>query len=193
MVDELSKEHLVIPINLRPEKEKGESTWTSVLEPIITTRFAGFPAADHIVREFFNKGSSHQEVYTRYAAFFTVLFQQLLTHFQSIDTDLAKQNVKPNTEGLPAAKFRSLMTRDQAYDAPNDYREMFYQQVCQKAVHVSNRIYTVIQCSYCTPPQLFKLELSRLNQQKDEPMTGVESTGDLDLWEMADLELQKKK
>ena len=149
MVDELSKEHLAIPINLRPEKEKGESTWTSVLEPIITTRFAGFPAADHIVREFFNKGSSQQEVYTRYAAFFSVLFQQLLIHFKTIDFHLARQAVKPNMEDTTAAKFHFLMTGNQAYDTPNDYRKMFYQDVCQKAEDVSNGIYTATRCSYC--------------------------------------------
>ena len=151
MVDELSKEYLVIPINLRPEEERGESIWTS---PIITTHFARFPAADHDVRKFFNKGTSQREVYTRYAAFFTVLFQQLYTCFQTIDSDLEKYNVNP--EDPTAVKFRFLMTRKQTYDAPNEYRKLFYQQVCQQAENVSNGIYTVIRYLYCIPCSYLK-------------------------------------
>jgi len=33
MVDELSKEYLVIPINLRPANEQGEPTWTFSVKP----------------------------------------------------------------------------------------------------------------------------------------------------------------
>ncbi len=117
----------------------------SNLEPIITIRFTGFPAADRNVREFFDRGTSQWEVYTRYAAFFTVLFQQLQISFQNIDNGLANVETTDST----ASKFRSLMTRDQTYDAPNEYKKTFYDEVCQKAEVLSNGIYTVIRCSYC--------------------------------------------
>ncbi|KAF8346723.1 hypothetical protein F5887DRAFT_1073392 [Amanita rubescens] len=140
MVDELSKEHLVIPINLRPERERG------------------FPAADHTVREFFDKDTSQWGVYTRYAAFFTALFQQLKISFENIDSELAKHNIE--TTDSTASKFRFLMTQAQTYDAPNEYRKVFYEKVCQKAE-----------------------TLWFLDQRKDEPMTGGE--GLLDVYRAA--------
>ena len=140
MVDELSKEHLVIPINLRPERERGESTSPlSNLELIVTAPSTGFPAPDRNARHFLNMGTSKWEAYTQYEAFFTALFQQLLTHLQAIGSDPANDN-KTNRKNSIAAKFRFLMTQNQTYHAPNEYREMFYQQVCRKAVNVSDGI-----------------------------------------------------
>ncbi|KAF8690300.1 hypothetical protein AX14_003014 [Amanita brunnescens Koide BX004] len=125
MVDELSKEHIVIPINLRAERANG------------------FPAADHNVRNFLDNCTSQREVYTRYAAFFTVLFQQLLIRLQTIDSDWRKYSVETNTKVSTAFRFRFLMTQNQTYGEPNEYRRTFYQQVCQKAEKVSNGIYTL--------------------------------------------------
>ena len=123
----------------------------SDLESIITTRFTGFPAADHNVRNFLDNCTSQREVYARYAAFFTVLFQQLLTRLQTIDSDWRKYSVETNTKVSTAFKFRFLMTQNQTYGEPNEYRRTFYQQVCQKAEKVSNGIYTVIRYLYCIP------------------------------------------
>jgi hypothetical protein len=108
----------------------------SNLESIISTRFTGFPAADQDVREFLNNGSSPLEVNTRYAAFFTALFQQLLVNFQEMTTQ--------ETPGSFAHRFRFHMTYNQTYGEPNEYRKTFYKLVCSKAEDVSNGIYTLI-------------------------------------------------
>jgi hypothetical protein len=115
------------------------------LESIITPLFTGFPAADYNIREFFNKGTSSKEVYTRYAAFFTALFQQLLILFKSNSLN----RDKTQTENYIAGEFRSYMTEKQTYDKQNSNRVNFYEEVCIKAENVRNGIYTVIRCSYC--------------------------------------------
>ena len=85
-------------------------------------------------------------MYTRYAAFFTALFQQLLTRFQNIDHafEKFKNNIAAKDCNSVAAKFRFLMTHNQTYTLPNYYRRMFYHQVCEQAESVSNGIYTLV-------------------------------------------------
>ncbi len=140
MIDELSKEHLVVPINLWPRHETGELTPLSNLESIIITHFTGFPGADHNVRELLNEGTEPNPVYTLYAAFFTALFQELKVQLGKL------KKKEKNTKNL-TARFYSLMTQNQNYSEPNQYRKMFYDKVCQESRRVSNGNHTVIWCS----------------------------------------------
>jgi hypothetical protein len=118
----------------------------SNVESIISTRFTGFPAADHEVRDFLKRGTSPSDVYAQYSAFFIALFQQLLARFQNIDVAFEAVNKKrKKTADMPtAAKFHFLMTYNQVYGASNEYRRKFYQDVCATAESVSNGICTLI-------------------------------------------------
>jgi hypothetical protein len=127
-LDELGKKHFVIPINLRSATSTGVHLYFTFRVKGGSHSFirAGFPPADHAVRDFLSKARTQREAYTKACAFLEALF------------DKTAQVVKTNCAGSKnlrqyAGKFRKLLTEGQKMQKHNSFRETFYGEVVHQA------------------------------------------------------------
>ncbi|KIL66156.1 hypothetical protein M378DRAFT_10426 [Amanita muscaria Koide BX008] len=115
MIDELSKKHLVLPINLRPSSDNG------------------FPAADVDVRVFLTVDESEKDdILRRCHAFLIALFTTARSYLENIDQHIAQHVGELPLEQPPqtiAQKFRLLMTAGQTFKRQGDKRRGFYRDV----------------------------------------------------------------
>ncbi|KAK2464489.1 hypothetical protein APHAL10511_003468 [Amanita phalloides] len=108
-VDELAKDHFIIPINLRG------------------ARSTGYPPADHSVRDYLTSAISKHDAFDRASAFLEALFM----HITAMLTTL---NLKNSSNYVTLAReFRSLMTEGQKITGHNLFRENFYKQIIEAA------------------------------------------------------------
>ncbi|THH20899.1 hypothetical protein EW146_g544 [Bondarzewia mesenterica] len=109
LVDELSKTHFVIPMNLR--------------KPNV----AGFPASDKLLYEFWNKYVKDQrEALLRSYAFLRALFIEAKTVVESL------YETGVDESSLPS-HFREFMTQDQTVKDQGPKRRAFYNKVVRRA------------------------------------------------------------
>jgi len=115
-IDELSKTHLVVPMNLRQESK-------------------GFPAADEAVRDWLLQANTKLEGFTRAGAFLCALFVTVLDYLRNIDERMAGIELRANEEQPDSneAKFRLLMTAGQTFSQQGQPRREFYDQVLRIA------------------------------------------------------------
>ncbi|KAM6501250.1 hypothetical protein JOM56_004264, partial [Amanita muscaria] len=115
MIDELSKKHLVLPINLRPSSDNG------------------FPAADVDVRVFLTVDETEKDnILRRCHAFLIALFTTARSYLENIDQHIAQHVGEVPLEQPPqtiAQKFRLLMTAGQTFKRQGDKRREFYRAV----------------------------------------------------------------
>ncbi|KAH8991465.1 hypothetical protein EDB86DRAFT_1606671 [Lactarius hatsudake] len=111
LLDELSKDLFVIPINLRPSSGRG------------------FPPPDSDVRNFLTSGNQpqppHQMAASRVRHF-------LLALFKNTASILAEENMG-NTKADRISNFRAFMSRDQSMNSPGQERKQFYETVVNHA------------------------------------------------------------
>ncbi|KIL63618.1 hypothetical protein M378DRAFT_24971 [Amanita muscaria Koide BX008] len=116
MIDELSKKHLVLPINLRPSSDEG------------------FPAADVDVRIFLTVGETEKDnMHRRYRAFLIALFITARRYLQNIDQHIADELPLEQSPHTIAEKFRLLMTAGQTFKRQGGKRCEFYSAVVKYA------------------------------------------------------------
>ncbi|KAF8637023.1 hypothetical protein AX17_003092 [Amanita inopinata Kibby_2008] len=116
MIDELSKEHIVIPINLRGP------------------RSTGFPPGDMNVSEYILGPSSEGQTQIRYQSFLTALFEVTATYLKEIDEHLSTVASEEECQAMPfAEKLRLLMTTGETYHTPGSLRQEFYTEVIERA------------------------------------------------------------
>ncbi|KAM6501280.1 hypothetical protein JOM56_004294, partial [Amanita muscaria] len=119
MIDELSKKHLVLPINLRSSSDEG------------------FPAADVDVRIFLTVGETEKDnMHRRYRAFLIALFITARSYLQNIDQHIADELPLEQSPHTIAEKFRLLMTAGQTFKRQGGKRCEFYRAVVKYANQV---------------------------------------------------------
>ncbi|KAM6495554.1 hypothetical protein JOM56_008260 [Amanita muscaria] len=112
MIDELSKKHLVLPINLRPSSD------------------TGFPAADEDVRTFLTVDEAQKDnAHRRSHAFLVALFTTARSYLQDIDQHITDEQRHETI----AQKFRLLMTAGQTFNHQGGKRREFYSAVVKHA------------------------------------------------------------
>ncbi|KAM6501265.1 hypothetical protein JOM56_004279 [Amanita muscaria] len=116
MIDELSKKHLVLPVNLRPSSDKG------------------FPAADVEVRDFLTVDETEKDkIYRRSHAFLIALFTITIGYLQNIDQHITDEQRRERNPQTIAEKFRLLMTAGQTFERQGGKRCGFYSDVVKYA------------------------------------------------------------
>ena len=91
---------------------------------------AGYPPADHGVRDYLTSPSSKDVAYDRASAFLEALF----THTENTLYKLFGLDSGDSPEYMNYAReFRSRMTEGQKMTRHNSFREEFYKQVVEKA------------------------------------------------------------
>jgi hypothetical protein len=89
--------------------------------------FAGFPPADHAVRNFLTKKCSQAESYKRCYSFLAALFQH-------VERTLEGPLFDPHLDVSEVAEeFRKLMTLGQTMKEHNEFRREFYDKVVRIA------------------------------------------------------------
>ena len=138
-VDEFSKQHLVVPLNLRQNPD-GISELTLSLFKLLTSAL-GFPPPDGDARDWLLLSKTKVEAFNRSCAFLCATFIILLRYLQEIDAELAFIDVSSvaAVDSL-AAKFRLLMTMNQTFSRQGPTRRRFYTDVLQLANKVSSII-----------------------------------------------------
>jgi hypothetical protein len=135
-IDELSKKHLVVPLNLR-EDSKGEFCKNCAVLQYLTVAL-GFPPPDENVRNWLLGGKTKMEAFTRAGAFLCALFDILLRYLQQIDAKIA--DISPLSNGGPPksleAKLRLVMTAGQTFSRQGRPRRQFYEEVLDLADEV---------------------------------------------------------
>jgi hypothetical protein len=139
MIDELSKAHFVIPLNLR-EGISGHSFFLLGCLPS-DRRFSGYPAPDSEVRDWLNKTTS-ADGDSLLTAFLTALFEKTREAIENLnDPDWFEKQIlngpdlpegEAAADALPA-KFRLFMTAGQQFWRQGDLRVNFYQGVLRRA------------------------------------------------------------
>ncbi|KAM6504148.1 hypothetical protein JOM56_001091 [Amanita muscaria] len=115
MVDELSKEQFVIPINLR-----------------ITG--TGFPPGDHVVSKFLvHDPFTPDDASHRAQAFLISLFETTAKTVPNLDRMLRGKSVDADRPTSNAQKFRLFMSHGQTYSQTGKLRRNFYHQVIRRA------------------------------------------------------------
>ncbi|KLO17713.1 hypothetical protein SCHPADRAFT_936903 [Schizopora paradoxa] len=124
-VDELAKTHLAIPLCLRNANARG------------------FPPSDNQVRDYLTgklaeeRGGHHEwATYIRVSAFLGTLFEKTSEVVQDILLEL------PDVDSLCslALEFRRRMTEDQGFDACNEFRQAFYNDVVKRALKLESLV-----------------------------------------------------
>ncbi|KDQ58385.1 hypothetical protein JAAARDRAFT_154830 [Jaapia argillacea MUCL 33604] len=112
LVDELSKTHFVIPINLR-----GKGT-------------AGYPPPDEEVREYLTANSSADELYARHSAFLTALFIHTTA---TLEQEEYKDAIEAQDTTRIASLFRAHMAEGMSTKSHGDFRKAIYHTVITEA------------------------------------------------------------
>jgi hypothetical protein len=135
-IDELSKKHLVVPLNLR-EDSKGKFL-NDCAVPWSLTVALGFPPPDDDVRDWLLKGKTKMEAFTRAGAFLCALFVTLLRYLQQLDAEIADISTLAIDERPKSleAKLRLLMTAGQTFSRQGQPRRQFYEEVLDLADEV---------------------------------------------------------
>ncbi|KAM6501286.1 hypothetical protein JOM56_004300 [Amanita muscaria] len=116
MIDELSKKHLVLPINLRLSSD------------------TGFPAADLDVRTFLTVDETEKDnIHRRSHAFLIALFATARSYLQNIDQHITNELRREQNPQTIAQKFRLLMTAGQTFKHQGGKRREFYTAVVKYA------------------------------------------------------------
>jgi hypothetical protein len=169
MIDELSKKHLVLPINLRPTSDTGLYLLFDLSSRSSLNLYAlGFPAADVDVRTFLTVDETEKNnILRRSHAFLFALFTTVKVYLQNID-----QHISQHVYGLPpeqypqtiAQKFRLLMTAGQTFNKQGDKRREFYSAVVRAAneVLVISWMSSFLVLTYSIPPASARGEKCRV-------------------------------
>jgi hypothetical protein len=133
MIDELSKEHFVIPIVLR------DSDGMLALQSIdyCTHLSLGYPPPDIAPRNWFTQVSTPEDAKKRAIAFLMALFENTKNIISGIDGSIASSSKEvPVTI---SAKFRTFMSDNQTYTSTGNLRQVFYEKVVDIAKRVSDK------------------------------------------------------
>ena len=156
MIDELSKDHFVIPLNLR-DGESGRFFWRLISEFTPLTKLIGYPASDSQVRIWFKAagGLSPEESDVRCCAFLTALLEKTLEIVQDPQRQILKalKELPSLGEDEKAAalkdypitlqkQFRLFMTVGQTFSKQGYLRINFYDRVIKRANEVGFRWYS---------------------------------------------------
>jgi hypothetical protein len=155
MIDELSKHHFVIPLNLR-DGESGRFFWCLISKFIPLTKLTGYPASDSKVRSWFKTpGLSPAQSDLRCSAFLTALLEKTLEIVEDPQRQIRNAIEKsPNLREdekevalnhYPIAlqeQFRLFMTVGQTFSKQGDLRVNFYDRVIERANEVGFRWYS---------------------------------------------------
>lgn len=151
MIDQLSKSHFVIPLNLR-EGESGRFTIRRISNSTaLRSVLIGYPASDSCVRDWFKTpGYSPVQTDSRCCAFLTALFEKTLEIIRdppnrilkailespdltAEETTTARMDYPDNLPG----QFRLFMTIGQKFSTQGDLRINFYDNVLKRADEAS--------------------------------------------------------
>ncbi|KAF9505310.1 hypothetical protein BS47DRAFT_1400536 [Hydnum rufescens UP504] len=110
MIDELSKEHLVIPIVLRDSD--------------------GYPPPDIAPRDWFLQASTPERAQKCAIAFLMALFETTKEIIGGID-DLTPSSSSKEVPATISAKFRWFMAHNQTYSSTGNLRQSFYERVVE--------------------------------------------------------------
>jgi hypothetical protein len=132
LLDEFSKNHFLIPINLRPENSHSASILSFFLYFYGYTRLLGFPPADVAVRVFLTNYDSddpeiQQKSYPRACHFLLSLF----VHTADLVVTLGADNKDDRV-----VKFREYMSKGQTFVTAGTNRLKFYADVVKRAQKV---------------------------------------------------------
>jgi hypothetical protein len=155
MIDELSKDHFVIPLNLR-DGESGRFFWRFISKFTPLTKLTGYPPSDSQVRIWFKApGLSPLQSDVRCSAFLTALLEKTLEIVEDPQRQIRNAiKESPNlTEDEKAAalndypialqqQFRLFMTVGQTFSKQGDLRISFYDSVIDRANEVGFRWYS---------------------------------------------------
>jgi hypothetical protein len=154
MVDEFSKEHFVIPLNLR-DGNQGDLNPLSHRNCCYNAGCTGYPAPDGAVRDWFRKsGDDAAQNTNRFIAFLTALFQETLLVINELPSikerilsclsipELERENMLRDFPESLAGMFRLFMTAGQLFSKQGDLRIEFYNSVLERADNVSHELYS---------------------------------------------------
>ena len=153
MIDELSKDHFVIPLNLR-DGESGRFFWRLISTPL--TKPTGYPASDSQVRIWFMAaGLSPAQSDVRCSAFLTALLEKTLETVEDPEhqirnairesPNLSEDEKAVALNNYPTTlqkQFRLFMTVGQTFSKQGDLRINFYNRVIERANEVGFRWYS---------------------------------------------------
>lgn len=144
MVDELSKNHLVIPINLR-KNGSGECKLALKLRFLISP-ITGFPPRDVKVYNFLvRKPFIQMDAFRRSQAFLIGIFKTIYGILEGIIKNV--KNVSPEERQKQiSCEFREYMKAGQTYEKHGPRRVQFYDKVISEAesVHILNMTYSYL-------------------------------------------------
>jgi hypothetical protein len=126
-VDELAKDHFVIPLNLREATSSGGCRPGSGIHgtrPRVNSS-SGYPPADHSVRDYLITAGSRDIAYDRASAFLEALLKHTTAVLCGLDNSLDYVGC--------AREFRVWMTNGQKMTGHNQFREDFYKKVIAQA------------------------------------------------------------
>jgi hypothetical protein len=131
-VDELSKERLVITVNLRTEGT-GESRFGTQKSVLLSPFLAGFPPGDAQVCKFLIREPFDQvDAYKRSHAFFISVFTVLNRFLDGVNIHI--HGVSPEDRRKAFARaFRDHMIADQTFEKHGQNRIQFYDDVIKQA------------------------------------------------------------
>jgi hypothetical protein len=159
MIDELSKKHFVIPLNLR-NGESGRFFWHLISKFTPLTKLTGYPASDSEVRTWFKMPGFHPEQSdVRCSAFLTALLEKTLEIVKDPQhqirnaikelPNLRKDEKEAALNDYPVTlqqQFRLFMTVGQTFSKQGDLRINFYHRVIVRADEVGFRWYSSAPC-----------------------------------------------
>jgi hypothetical protein len=155
MIDELSKDYFVIPLNLR-DGESGRFFWRLISKFTPLTKLTGYPASDSQVRIWFKAhGLSPAQSDVRCSAFLTALLEKVLEIVENPERQIRnaiKESPNLREDEKTAAlndypitlqkQFRLFMTVGQTFSKQGDLRINFYDRVIERANEVGFRWYS---------------------------------------------------
>jgi hypothetical protein len=130
LVDEFSKDHFLIPINLREEVTRGASRPFCFTFMVFYTRHLGFPPADDAVRNFLTPCDTEEmqgQFYSRACHFLLSLFKHTKNKIISLGGNNRKDRIM---------RFREYMTKGQTFGRVGNDRRIFYNAVVADAQKV---------------------------------------------------------
>ncbi|KAG6876815.1 hypothetical protein C0992_011653 [Termitomyces sp. T32_za158] len=110
MVDQLAKDMLVIPLNLRPPQSRG------------------FPPRDPEIQSYLSVSGTENNVKQKWLSFLSAVFRYTKNYLETIDDKLREIPDSPLKEPL-AAKFRFLMSYGLSFGSPGKHRIEFYHTI----------------------------------------------------------------
>jgi len=132
MIDELSKEHLVIPLNLRGSRETGLSFYVLSCSGLIHA-LEGYPPPDAEARGYLTVDDNPRRSRVRAAAFLRAVFQVALESVIEIKKSL---KMDAFARAQIALSFSRLMSEGMTSDSHGAFRQQFYHQVFSRARQV---------------------------------------------------------